>query len=383
MSEHELQLTRGQARLILNNLQDGTVPLEFAHLYNVNREKQISRVCCEIEHRAVGRPRLKFINAEYGQGKTQTLGMIRHWAVDHGYAASHVVLQSRGTSLADLRSVYGSILRNLWRPGHKHSAMMSVLEVLFARYREWRETVDARRLRCPLYLIPMLGCGHCFKEGNVERQYLPGYQHLSPMFRRAVSLYRRAADGRDPDKLTKEMIVRFLEDDLGYRQGLNFIGVWLPMSGPQILNGLQEISKIFGLCGLKGLVIALDEAEGIPNIGGTGVHKAYSNLATIIDAARRIQEIYFIYATTPTFFDDVRRHAPSIAGEISDLTRMDLYSLDRGDYESLALKVAQLMAIASNGDVDQTQIIRKGHELAQTAAGSVRNFLTSLFAAVE
>jgi hypothetical protein len=96
----------------LNSLQDGTVPLEFAHIYNVNREEQIEQVCSEIEHRS-GKPRLKFVNAEYGQGKTQTLGMIRHWAVEHGYAASHVVLQSRGTSLSDLRSVYVAILRNL------------------------------------------------------------------------------------------------------------------------------------------------------------------------------------------------------------------------------------------------------------------------------
>jgi hypothetical protein len=366
----------------LNSLQDGTVPLEFAHLYNVNREEQIGEVCSEIQHVGVGRPRLKFINAEYGQGKTQTLGMIRHWAVEHGYAASHVVLQSRGTSLADLRSVYGAILRNLWRPGHNHSAMMSVLEVLFARYRSWRATVETRRLRCPLYLLPMQWCSHCFEEGNVERRYLPGFEHLSPMFRRAVSLYRRAAEGRDPDKLTKEMIVRFLEDDLGYRQGLNFVGVWSPMSAAQILNGLREISRILQLSGLKGLVIALDEAEGIPNIGGAGVNNAYSNLAALIGAAQRIEHVYFIYATTPTFFEDVRRHAPSIGREISDLTRMDLCGLERGDFESLTRKVAHLMAIGSNGEIDEAQIIRKGRELAQTESGSVRNFLTSLFAAI-
>src|SRR5262249_2425761 len=224
---------------------------------------------------------LKFINAEYGQGKTQTLGMIRHWAVEHDYAASHVVLQSRGTSLTDLGSVYSAILRNLWRPGHNHSAVMSVLEVLFARYQRWKATIDTRRLRCPVTLIPINWCSHCFEQGIVERQYLPGFEYLNALFQRAVSLYRRAADGHDPDKLTKEMIVRFLEDDLGYRQGLNFVGVWLPMSAPQILNGLREISKIFQLSGLKGLVIALDEAEGIPNIGGTGIEKAYSNLAAL------------------------------------------------------------------------------------------------------
>lgn len=131
------------------------------------------------------------------------------------------------------------------------------------------------------------------------------------------------------------------------------------------------------------MVIALDEAEGIPNIGGVGVYNAYSNLAAVIGAAQRIEQVYFIYATTPTFFEDVRRHAPSIAREISDLTRMDLSSLGRGYYEALIRKIAHLMAIESNGEIDQAQIISRGRELAQTGSGSVRNFLTSLFAAVD
>jgi hypothetical protein len=147
------------------------------------------------------------------------------------------------------------------------------------------------------------------------------------MFRRALSLYRRAAEGRDPDKATKDQIVRFVEDDLGYRRGLNFIGVWLPMSSKDILDGLTEIVKIFRLSGLKGLVIALDEAEAIPNIGGSSVVNAYLNLEALIDAAQRLREIYFIYATTPTFFEDVRRYANSVAEQVSSETRMDLAPL--------------------------------------------------------
>jgi hypothetical protein len=130
----------------------------------------------------------------------------------------------------------------------------------------------------------------------------------------------------------------------------------------------------------------LDEAEAIPNIGGTGVASAYSNLAALIDAAQRIEQIYFIYATTPTFFGDVRRYAPEIAAAISDNTRMDLSTLRQRDYDALTEKVAHLLAIDSDGAIDEMRVIRKGKELAVsemgTGAGPVRNYLTALFASV-
>ena len=102
------------------------------------------------------------------------------------------------------------------------------LRLSFSRYRSWKATIVPQHLRCPPTLISMLSCAHCYDEGNVERQQLPGFGELNPMFRRAVSMYRRASEGRDPDDLTKDQIVRFLEDDLGLRQGLNFIGALEP-----------------------------------------------------------------------------------------------------------------------------------------------------------
>ncbi len=375
-------VTRAEAQLILNNLQNGTVPLEFAHIYNVDREEQIAQLCCEIGDPALGRHRLKFVNGEYGQGKTQMLGVVRQWAIQNGYAASHVVLRSRGTSLADLRSVYGAILRNLWRPERNRSAVQAVLEVVFSRYMEWRAPIVSRRLPCPLYgHMSMLFCHHCYEEGNVERQYLPGFEELEPTFRRAVSMYRRAAEGDAPDNWTKEQVVRFLEDDLGYRRGLNFIGTWLPLSAEEILDGLGQITKIFRLSGLKGLVIALDEAEAIPSIGGAGVSSGYANLGALIEAAQQVREIYFIYATTPTFFDDVRRHAQAIARRVSTETRMNLAPLTENDLVTLATRVAGLVALASEGAGCEARVVQVGREIAaRQGARSVRDFLTALFA---
>ncbi len=233
----------------------------------------------------------------------------------------------------------------------------------------------------------MLFCHHCYEEGNVEQQYLPGFQELEPTFRRAVSMYRRAAEGLAPDNWTKGRVVRFLEDDLGYRRGLNFIGVWLPLSAEEILDGLGQIARIFRLSGLKGLVIALDEAEAIPSIGGSGVNSGYANLGALIEAAQRVHEIYVIYATTPTFFDDARRHAQAIARNVSSGTRMDLAPLTEADLVALATRVAGLVTIARDGVIDEAQVVETGRQIAgrrgATGAPSVRAFLTTLFAAVQ
>ena len=65
---------------------------------------------------------------------------------------------------------------------------------------------------------------------------------------------------------------------------------------------------------------------------------------------------------------------------------MDLARLTLSDFGSLAQKVAALMAIASDGAVDEARVVKSGREIAElrvgAGAGSVRDFLTTLFAPV-
>jgi hypothetical protein len=127
----------------------------------------------------------------------------------------------------------------------------------------------------------------------------------------------------------------------------------------------------------------LDEAEAIPSIGGSGVAQGYSNLAALIEAARQIQDTYFIYATTPTFFDGIKRHAPAMASRVSKKTRMDLPPLTGEDFLSLVERVIDLMTLAGEEQVDRDKARLVGRGLAykaQAGTYSVRQFLTELFA---
>lgn len=371
-------LTAAQAELIVNSLQSGTVPIEYAHLYNVGREVQIQSIREDIAQHSSG---LKFINGDYGQGKTQMLAVIRHWAISNGYAASHVVLTSRGTTLGSLRNVYGAILRSLWRPDARVSALQAVLEVIVGQYRAWVAGVDSWDLQCPRYShISMLFCHHCYEAGLVEQQYLPGFRDIDPVFRRAVSMYRRSSEGLLPDRMTREAVLRFLQDDLGYRQGLNFVGMWLPMTAEDVLAGLAAIARILRLAGLKGLVIALDEAEAIPAAGPAGTRAGYQNLAALIAAAEQASSIYFLYATTPSFFEDAKSYAPALARRISKGTQMDLPALTIEDYVELAQRIESLIRLSRGSCDDVSTTARQlASELLSGHTGSVRNFLTGLF----
>ncbi len=377
-------INSSDAQLIINSLQCGTIPLEYADFYNVGRAQEIALIQKEIEALRADRLRLKFVRGDYGQGKTQLLGVLRAWSIQNGYAATHVVLQSRGISLANLRAVYGTIIKNMWRPDHSHPAIQAILEVILARYQAWKGTIDLRRLRCQQTDISLLFCHHCYEKGIVEQQYLPGFDELDPLFRRAISLYRRSSEGFSPDGATRELIVRFFEDDLGYRRAINFVGLWDPLSPEQILSGIAQVANIVKLVGLRGFVIALDEAEAISSIGGQGVLRGYENLAALVRAARSCANVYFIYATTPTFFDDIHRFAPELADLVSDDTRVDLTPLGEDELLALGERVIHLLRLTgwcpSEREGVGTLVKQVAGQNRSMVGGSVRNFLQTLFA---
>jgi hypothetical protein len=153
------------------------------------------------------------------------------------------------------------------------------------------------------------------------------------------------------------------------------------MSPDEILGGVAQVARIVRLAGLKGFVIALDEAETIPSIGGNGIERGYNNLAALIKASEQSDNTYFIYATTPTFFRDVRVYSPAVAAMISDRTRVDLQPLSRDDMVALAGRIGRLFEIAEDGVLGPTGAETLGRQIVDASTGplSVRGFVTKLF----
>src|SRR5262249_47181617 len=94
-------------------------PLEGVRALNVGRERYFGEVDRQLDDiSAGGGASVRFLNGEYGHGKTHFIGMINASALDKGWVTSYVKLSTaEGVRLAKFEQLYAAILRNcLCRP---------------------------------------------------------------------------------------------------------------------------------------------------------------------------------------------------------------------------------------------------------------------------
>ena len=102
------------AKKMIRQLAAGTTPLEGVRQLNVGRERyfnEITRLLDDITEG--GGASIRFLNADYGYGKTHFIGMINAEALDHNWVTSYIKLsEAEGVRLDKFEQLYSAILRN-------------------------------------------------------------------------------------------------------------------------------------------------------------------------------------------------------------------------------------------------------------------------------
>ena len=333
------------AKAIIASLSSGAVSIKHVHHYDVGRSNQIQNVTREIENNS---SKLRFVNGDYGTGKTHFLSSIRHWATENDYVPSHVVLSPRGTPLYNIPTVYSRIMKNLViNDEDLESPIEAVLEFIFQIFQQWiKHFLKIRRVPCEKFCMDPLYCYHCNRSGAIEKLYIEDFERLDARLRVAIVYYRSAKWGFNPDFETADLVVRWLEGEPVYRRELNYLGMWEDIIKNDILKGLGEIAKLVSLVGKKGMIIMLDEAEGIDNLTPHQKPIAYENLQFLIAGAKQFDNIYFLYATTPTFYNDVQSYSFELAETVNNTACTDLAPLTPTEIKSLISKVTQIYLAA-------------------------------------
>lgn len=362
-------LNKKIAQAIINSLSSGTVPIQYAHYYNVGRQQQVEAVVKEIMNNS---SKLRFINGDYGAGKTHFLATIRHWAIEHDYAPSHVILSPRGTPLYDLKSVYSRILKNLvYHEQWDITPIQAVLEFIFQAFQDWlNKDNSGTELMCEKSNLPLLYCYHCHETGKIEELYIKDFRKLDFSLQTAITIYRQTRWGWNPDFETADMVIRWIEGETLYRRELNYLGVWENLGEDDIFRGLNEITKLITLAGKKGMIVMLDEAEGIEKLTPYQKPIAYKNLQFFVGGDYKVNNIYFLYATTPTFFNDVESYSGDLAKVVKKTDCTDLLPLSFSDIKKLAFRISDIF-IAS---LEESNIFIKKELITSTAEKTIERY---------
>jgi hypothetical protein len=136
-------ISRATAREIMNQLKSGTTPMDAATYLDGGRDRWYHGMHNYFESAEDGESKVRFIRGSYGDGKTHLMHMVRHFALECGFAVSYTSAEE--TRLDKIDEIYKAIVKNL-----VITQIQSGLEFLL---RDWRGKVgtnidlEAQRLR--------------------------------------------------------------------------------------------------------------------------------------------------------------------------------------------------------------------------------------------
>ena len=277
VTNHETDLKQGDAVQIINSLRTGVPPSSVdVSVFSVGRGKLLQRFREDLEFVKNDSPRARLMNADWGAGKTHSLQLLREHAFKLGFVVSIVTLSRTSCPIYDFMTVYHQIMWNLrTREERTKPALEGVLDRWLQAIREiGPERASNLIRRLPLDLV------------------------------NALNAYHASTSPVKHDEEKRLLVLKYLSGDRVPLWKLRRIGINCCIDSSSALSTLARMASLFRNLQYKGICILFDEAESAHSFA-TSARKdaAYKNIFQIIAQSTKTPFCYFLYATTPSFFD--------------------------------------------------------------------------------
>jgi hypothetical protein len=288
----------------------------------VGRKNLIDRLSKDLQAVAQGSSRVRFMNADYGYGKTHSLYLLRDTAFNQGYVVSIVTLSQNSCPIHDFMAVYDRIMWNLrTREERNKPAIENVLD-------RWLQTI---------------------RENGEERarQIIKG---LPDDLKSALHAYHESISPVRPDEEKRLLVLKYLSGENIYLRDLRSIGINNRIDSSNALTMLGYMASLYRNLNYRGICILFDEADPIHSFAKfEHQDRAYNNLLQIIQQSQTAPHCYFLYATTPSFFDNYAYCWTD--HRINDNDIFELVKLDAGELQRLSLNLCKIYSITKGSKV--------------------------------
>ncbi len=367
------QLTRPLAKKMIRQISAGTTPLEGVTFLNVGREryfKEVERLLDDVQEG--GGASIRFLNADYGHGKTHFIGMINAMALERNWVTSYVKLSdAEGVRLDKFDELYAAILRNclcqriideheqLYDPGDANGWPW-ILDDWIKRHvqAESGSGIDPNSQGARDRTISAL-------------ELLLRKANVSGDFASAVRTYASSAFDRASaeDQQLKEAVIRWFACERVPE--LKSRGVLAPISNKNAKQTLRSVISLLRELGYGGMAIFIDEAENAQHYPKNRRRTAYQNLRELLDnvdggvSGVGLSRAVCYVAATPVMFTGEKgfREYPALQDRIEDVS-IDIPQL-RGliDYRAVILNLS-VSPLTPENRRDLARRLRDIHEVA-------------------
>lgn len=279
------------ARSIIEHLRRGSVPVEQVLYFTVGRERWLSIIADDLtNYIAAGGAKVRFLNGDYGDGKTHFLSVLQHLVQQAGFAVSFVVL-TRDVPLHKFELVYREIVSRLSTAAGTTGLRGLLAHWLGTLEAELGEAVDeaTRTARIEALADTLRGL-----EG-MDLNFANGLVGL------VQSRYRPLREGETAEEreAERQLLYEWFEGGRLSKSELRRWQIFESLSKTNSKRLLVSLILLLRHVGYQGLIVLLDELETVLMQSSSVRNAAYENVRLLIDNAEQAHHLHVFFSIIP------------------------------------------------------------------------------------
>ena len=271
------QLKPFQARAIIEALRKGIVPTEYVSFFTVGRQNWLKFVEEDLDYFiASGGGKVRFINGDYGDGKTHFMSVIQQLSLQKNFASSFVVL-TRDIPIHKFEVVYQAIVSQL-RGTFEGIGIRASIKHWINSYKT--DENDLGALTTSLREVP--GMGTDFANALI------GLLHINSS--------SSSAETQDD---SEELLYQWFEGKKVAKKELKRFHVFELLNKTNSKQFLQSLIAFLKITHHKGLILFLDELETVLAQGASVRNAAYENVRLLMDNTDHTEYLLLFFSLIP------------------------------------------------------------------------------------
>lgn len=338
---------------IIDALRGGRAPEQSTRYVPIGRKDEIEefeRLLKDVER---GKAVTKFINAQFGMGKSLLLKKMEAIAIENNFAVSYIDLPKRAADLPfnKFEVVYTKIVQTL--KSKSGSSFKEIVDTWLLNLKNKAIDILDNPLRSEDPVVRKL------MEESLDQ--VRAYSHSFAVV--LENYYMILKTGNDEGA---DYAMAWLKGDPNMPANKRkFIGVKGTITKEESFNFLKALAIFIKSIGHSGLVVLIDEAENIINLTTRNlIEGAYGNIKTLYDNEHRFESIMFIFAGTPQLYQEGERKGiwsyDALYERIKDALHspynnirepvMELEGFKRDKLKEVSEKIIEIHGLAYNWD---------------------------------
>jgi hypothetical protein len=272
------QLKPFQARAIIEGLRKGIVPTDYVSFFTVGRQNWLKFAEEDLDYFiANGGGKVRFINGDYGDGKTHFMSVIQQLALQKKFSSSFVVL-TRDVPIHKFELVYQEIVSQL-RGNFEGIGIRAAIKHWIKEQKI--EEQNFAELSTSLREIPGLGLD--FANG------------LIGLLQIRSNLSNQDTENENPE----ELLYQWFEGKKVAKKDLKRFYIFELLNKTNSKQFLQSLIVFLKMAGHKGLILFLDELETVLAQGASIRNAAYENVRLLMDNTEHAQYLQLFFSLIP------------------------------------------------------------------------------------